>query len=100
MKFKFLAVFIVALLAVGCASTSVTEDAITERTAVALGLNKGDFVISNRVDEGVTTRFLAKAKNGQEYNCYVTGTFSVTGRIVSDAICTKKGEVAKNPLLR
>jgi len=84
----------------GCASVAVTDDAIIDRTAFALGLDKGSFAIQNRVDEGTTTRYSVKAKSGQEFNCFVGGTFSAFGRMVSEAVCTKKGEIAKNPLLR
>jgi len=91
-----------ALISVGagCASVAVTDDAIIDRTAFALGLDKGGFAIQNRVDDGTTTRYSVKAKSGQEFNCFVGGTFSVMGRMVSEAVCTKKGEIAKNPLLR
>jgi hypothetical protein len=89
-----------AVISTGCASVAVTDDAIVDRTAFALGLDKGDFTISNRVNDGTTTRYAVKAKSGQEFNCFVGGSISVLGRMVSEAICTKKGEVAKNPLLR
>ena len=84
----------------GCASIAVTDEAIVDRTAFALGLGKGDFTVSNRVDDGTTTRYSVKTKSGQDFNCFVGGSISVTGRTVSEAICTKKGEVARNPLLR
>jgi hypothetical protein len=89
-----------ALVASGCASMAVTDQAIVDRTAFALGLDKAAFTISGRVDEGTTTRYAVKTKAGQEYNCFVGGSFSVMGRSVSEAICTRKGEPAKNPLLR
>ncbi|TXH59829.1 MAG: hypothetical protein E6Q93_08015 [Burkholderiaceae bacterium] len=79
---------------------AVTDEAIVERTAFALGLAKGDFTVSNRVDDGTTTRYSVRTKTGQDFNCFVGGSISVTGRTVSEAICTKKGEVARNPLLR
>lgn len=91
---------IAAAAATGCASIAVTDEALVERTAFALGLSKGDFTISNRVDDGTTTRYSVKAKSGQEFNCFVGGSIGVLGRVVSEAICTKKGEVARNPLLR
>ncbi|MGE0675189.1 MAG: hypothetical protein AB7O64_19270 [Methylibium sp.] len=91
---------LIAALATGCASLAVTDEAIIDRTAFAIGQNKGDFTISNRTDEGTTTRYSVRTKAGQEYNCFVGGSFSVLGRSVSEAICTKKGEVARNPLLR
>jgi hypothetical protein len=91
---------VAAAAATGCASIAVTDEALVERTAFALGLAKGDFTISNRVDDGTTTRYSVKAKSGQEFNCFVGGSIGVLGRVVSEAICTKKGEVARNPLLR
>lgn len=84
----------------GCASIAVTDEAIVDRTAFALGLAKGDFSISNRVDDGTTTRYSVRTRTGQDFNCFVGGSISVTGRTVSEAICTRKGEVARNPLLR
>ena len=84
----------------GCASIAVTDDALVERTAFALGVDKGSFTIENRVNDGVTTRYSVKTNRGDQFNCFVGGSISVLGRMVSEAICTKKGEVAKNPLLR
>lgn len=89
-----------ALAATGCASIAVTDDAIVDRTAFALGLAKGDFTISNRTDEGTTTRYSVRTKSGQDFNCFVGGSIGVLGRSVSEAICTKKGETMRNPLLR
>jgi hypothetical protein len=94
------ALFLAATAATGCASLAVTDQALVDRTAFALGLDKTAFTISGRVDEGTTTRYAVKTRTGQDYNCFVGGSFSVVGRSVSEAICTKKGEVAKNPLLR
>ncbi|WP_374401720.1 hypothetical protein [Niveibacterium sp.] len=36
----------------GCASIAVSDDAIVERTAFALGAGRGDFTVSTRVDDG------------------------------------------------
>lgn len=91
---------VAAAATTGCASIAVTDEALVERTAFALGLSKGDFTISNRVDDGTTTRYSVRAKSGQEFNCFVGGSIGVLGRVVSEAVCTKKGEVARNPLLR
>jgi hypothetical protein len=87
-------------IASGCASIAVTDEAIVDRTAFALGLNKGDFTVNNRTNEGTTTRYGVRTKSGQEYNCFVGGSISVIGRSVSEAICSKKGEPARNPLLK
>ena len=91
---------IITVAATGCASLAVTDEAIVERTAFALGLQKSEFTISQRQDDGTTTRYLVKTKSGQDYHCYVGGSISVLGRTVSEAICSKKGEPTKNPLLR
>lgn len=95
-----LAALTAAVFSAGCASIAVTDEALVDRTAFALGLAKGDFTISNRTDEGTTTRYSVRSKAGQEFNCFVGGSIGVLGRTVSEAICTKKGEVARNPLLR
>ena len=90
-----------ALLSAGCASFAVTDEAIVDRTAFALGLEKNAFTVSNRVDEGTTTRYAVRTKTGQEYSCYVGGSINVLGRSVSEAICNRKGAPpAPNPLLR
>lgn len=94
------AALLAALAAAGCASLAVTDEAIVDRTAFALGLGKGDFTISNRSDEGTTTRYSVRTKAGQDYNCFLGGSFSVLGRTVSEAVCSKKGEPPRNPLLR
>jgi hypothetical protein len=90
----------VVLTVSGCASALVSDDAIAERTAFALGLSRADFTISNRSDEGASTRYVARTKTGQEFNCTVGVSVSVLGRQVTDAICNRKGEPSRNPLLR
>lgn len=79
----------------GCASTSVTNDSIEKNTALALGIGSGDFTISNREDSGVKTSYLATTKAGDKYSCYVTGSISVVGRTVSDAVCTPNSKETK-----
>jgi hypothetical protein len=89
-------------LGVGCgsmAAMAVTDDALQQRTAFALGLERGSFTISNRQDDGVRTNYVVTTRSGQRYNCYVTGVVNITGRTVSDALCSKPGEAPKNPLL-
>lgn len=76
-------------LQAGCASMAVTEDALTANTASALGLQPGQFTISDRVDQGVKTTYTVTTNAGARYSCYVTGTVSVTGRLVSDALCNE-----------
>ncbi len=84
----------------GCASQAVSDDNLTQNTAFALGLDSNEFSISNRADSGIKTTYSVKTKSGKQYNCYVTGTISIVGKVVSDAICNEKGKPVKNPLLR
>lgn len=79
----------------GCASMSVSNDAIEKNTAFALGVEKGTFSISNREDDGVKSTYLVTTKSGDKYSCYVTGSISVVGKTVSDAICTPISKEAK-----
>ncbi len=97
---RAMAALAASLTITGCASIAVTEGAIAERTATALGMDVGDFTINQRVDEGVTSRYKVTTRSGDEYSCYVTGSFGVTGRAVSEAVCSRRGEPPKNPLLR
>ena len=90
-----LSVVVVASLAAGCASVAVSNDAIENNTAMALGLEKGTFAITDRVDDGVKSTYAVKTNSGKKYSCYVTGTVSVVGRVVSDAVCNEIGKPAK-----
>lgn len=79
----------------GCASVAVTSNTLEDRTALALGLNKGDFTIINRQDSGVRSDYTVQTKTGAQYSCYVTGAVSIVGRSVSDAICNQTVSVDK-----
>ena len=81
----------IAAVCAGCASVAVSNDAIEERTAFALSLSKGAFNITNRVDDGLRSSYSVTTNSGKKYNCYVSGTMSVVGRVVSDAICNEIG---------
>lgn len=83
-------------LLAGCASVAVTEDAIEKNTAFALGLEKGTFKISNREDSGIKTTYLVTTNAGKKYSCYVTGSLSVVGRAVSDAMCNEIGKTRQS----
>ena len=89
------AVVVLAGLVTGCASVAVTNDAIEKNTAFTLGLEKGTFTISNRENDGVKSTYLVNTNAGKKYTCYVTGTVSVVGRVVSDAVCNEVGKPAK-----
>lgn len=89
---------LVAILAAsGCASVAVTGSAIEQRTAVALGVAPTDITISNRSDSGIRTDYVATTSQKKVYNCYVTGTVSVVGRTVSDAMCTPVAAAVEQP---
>jgi hypothetical protein len=90
------AMWFCTLLSAGCASVAVSSEAIESNTAFALGIDKGDFTVSDRVDDGVKSSYTVKTKTGKRYACYVTGTISVTGRTVSDAICNSSGALSSN----
>jgi len=96
--------WILAALFSGCASVAVTDNTLEQRTANATGMAVGSFTITDRVDDGLTTRYLAKGRSEQTFNCYVTGTVSFLGRQVSDAQCNSPGRneggKADNALLR
>ncbi|MBL8518296.1 MAG: hypothetical protein JNM76_15155 [Betaproteobacteria bacterium] len=77
---------------------AVTDAALVERTAFALGLNRDAFTISNRVDDGVTTRYNVTTQKGERFNCVVGGSINVLGRMVSEALCNRPGEPPRNPL--
>ena len=83
-----------AALASGCASVAVSNDAIEQNTAQALGLAKGSFTIADRVDDGVKASYTVKTNTGKQYACYVTGTVSVVGRVVSDPCARKSARAA------
>jgi len=86
---------LLAALASGCASVAVSNDAIETNTATALGLQKGMFKISDRVDDGVKSSYTVKTDAGRQYACYVTGTLTAMGRVVSDAMCNEIGKPVK-----
>lgn len=88
---KILLPLVLMLAFAGYASaSSVTGDALEDRTSFALGLDRGDFTISDRVDDGVRTSYMVKTNQGKVYSCYVTGAMTYTGPVVSDAICNAK----------
>ncbi|MEQ1556129.1 MAG: hypothetical protein ABL915_04950 [Gallionella sp.] len=83
-------VVVVAGFVTGCASM-VSSDVIEKNTAFTLGLEKGDFTISNREDSGVKSSYDVKTKAGKKYSCYLTSSMGMT----SDALCSEKGKTSK-----
>jgi hypothetical protein len=80
------------VLVAGCASFAVSDDALVQRTGFALGLEANQFTISNRMDEGTTTRYRVNTTAGKVYNCSVGGSLSVIGKSVSSALCDEIGQ--------
>jgi hypothetical protein len=77
------------IFSAGCASVAVKSDDLETRTASAIGLERGQFTISERVDKGVRTDFTVTTRAGAVHRCYVTGAIGVVGAVVSDAVCTR-----------
>ncbi|WP_061238921.1 hypothetical protein [Ectopseudomonas composti] len=88
---KLFAPILLAGLVSGCASVAVSDNVLSQRTSLALGLTPDQFTISNRVDGGVRTDYNVKTRDGKNYACYVTGSVSVLGPVVSDALCNTMG---------
>jgi hypothetical protein len=81
-----------------CASMAVTTDKLEERTAWSTGMAVGTFTITDRKDDGVRTDYLVKGQDGRAFRCTVGGSFSVLGRVVTDALCTQTaGKVINKP---
>lgn len=91
MKISKIFPVLIAMAATGCA-TLATDDAIVKRTAFALGLDKSEFTISDRQNDGAQAQYLVTTKAGKKYTCYVEGYFSYTSiGESSDAICNEVG---------
>lgn len=96
MKKSLLVVVFISAFGVGCASVAVTDDAIVKNTSMAIGLEKNTFTITDREDDGLKTTYKVKTNSGKNYSCYVTGTLSVFGRVVSEAVCTEMSTNTKS----
>ena len=95
---------VTTLTASGCAALAVSQNDLEARTAFALGLERGQFTIADRTDQGFRTDYTVTTKTGAVYRCYVGGGLTVIGSVVSDAVCSQSGRgvVAGpcNPLLK
>lgn len=83
-----ISVALATIIFTGCASVAISNDAIVERTAFALSLDKSAFTISNRVDESTRSSYSVAVNDGRKYNCYIGGGFSGPIRVVGDAMCS------------
>lgn len=63
----------------GCASFSVSDDVLRERTAFALHLKENNITINNRHNSLRTAHYDADTRDGRRFKCSVTLTFPVPG---------------------
>ena len=82
-----------ALLA-GCAAT-ISQDALEQRTAQAIGRTVGQFAITDRSEEtGGRINDTVNTRDGAAYRCYLYGATGLQNAVTfgqtphSDAICT------------
>lgn len=80
-----------ALMLTACASMTVSDDDVVQRTGFTLGLEPGDFTVSDRINEGLELRYKVLTKSGKKFNCSMAGSVSVLGAVPSDAICYEAG---------
>lgn len=93
MNTRVTSILTLSLVLISCASMVVKEDDIVKHTSRALSLEKNNFKISDRVDDGLRTDYVVTTNTGKKYNCYVEGSFSFgTGSVVTDAICSEIGK--------
>ena len=57
---------VLVIFAPACALAEVSAEKIEQRTAFALGLEKGAFTISDLLDEGIRTNYVVKINTGSE----------------------------------
>jgi hypothetical protein len=103
MNVKKLAMITLSMSLISCASVAIKDDDIVKRTAHSQGWEKDSFTISNRINEGTHTTFVATTKSGKKYNCSMDGSISFVGSLVTDPICVEVGGAAPsncNPLLK
>jgi hypothetical protein len=73
---------------------AITDDTLRQKAAHTLGVNAKSVTVSERVSQGVETRFTAKTA-GKSHACYVTSAYLFpSGRSVSDAVCSRGGKPA------
>jgi len=87
---KYLFLALVPVMFTGCAifHPKVDDSELASRAAFALNVPKDSIRISDVTDSGMRTEFTATTRGGKRHACYVTAGISVTGRNISDAICS------------
>ena len=84
--------FAALVLLGGCATTILSNDRITDETAGELGMLPDDITIENRKTKMINTYYTVKTKDGQEFNCIISGGNILTLGILNPPRCTKIGE--------
>lgn len=79
----------------GCAGVPVSNQTIQDKTAITLNLTPSAFTISDRVNEGEKSSYTVSTQRGKKYRCHVTGTASLTGSGLSNAICSEISAASK-----
>src|SRR3546814_20395081 len=64
-------------------------DKVQSRTADALGLETGDFPVSDLEKAGVATRYRVTNNSGETYSCYVTSPSGFFGFLSGGASCSE-----------
>ena len=96
---KTISVIAATLIIAGCASIAVRDDDLPVKTALSIGLDKAyTLQITNRINNGIRTDYVATTSLGSVYNCYVTGGIGFTGRNVSDAVCVEQEKQSQPPI--
>lgn len=96
---------LLTLVLTGCATANVSRDDLEKRSAMALGLRQGTFVIQDQVVSGTRVDYSVKQGSSVVARCYVESIQSlyslVQGPHVSDAVCAKQdGVPMRNPLTK
>ena len=80
----------------GCAAGS--NNAVETKTAHTLGLQKRAVAISGCADDGTESTYFVKFNKAKTYSCYLTGSVSLVGRLISDAAGCETGKGAMSPV--
>lgn len=88
----------------GCAlvqTNQLSDDTLTQKTAITLGLDKSEFTISNRQapNKNSDVYYLVTTKSGKKFNCSVAAGFTsivTPATEASDAVCNEIGGSGAN----
>jgi hypothetical protein len=96
MKFIHTLSLVVAASALaGCAAGLQSTDDLQAATAMSLGLQPGDVTLTNRQENGTATNYWVRTRQGREYSCVRTATYSMIGPVKSSPLCNPTNAAAK-----